>query len=67
MKVIFGNIEFGDFKKGNDLYPIALIKEHYITKEIEDTEIELFAWENHCEYVVPSQYRGEIYFVQEAA
>lgn len=61
MKVIFGNMEFGEFKKGDDLYPVALVYDYFI-KEIEDTEIEIFAWERGLEYVVPSEYKGEIYY-----
>jgi hypothetical protein len=65
MKVIFGSIEFGDFVKCGDKYPMALVK-NYFTKDIEEDEIEDYAWENRCEYVVPSEFRGEIYFIQEA-
>lgn len=65
MKVIFGSIEFGDFVKCGDKYPMALVK-NYFTKDIEGDEIEDYAWKNHCEYVVPSEFRGEIYFIQEA-
>lgn len=63
MKVIFGSIEFGDFVKCGDKYPMALVKD-YITKDMDETDIETYAWENHCEYVVPGEFRGEIYFVR---
>lgn len=65
MKVIFGSIEFGDFVKCGDKYPMALVK-NYFTKDIDEDEIEDYAWENRCEYVVPSEFIGEIYFIQEA-
>ena len=65
MKVIFGSIEFGDFVKCGDKYPMALVK-NYFTMYIKEDEIEDYAWKNHCEYVVPSEFRGEIYFIQEA-
>ena len=67
MKVIFGNIEFGDFVKCGDRYPMALVKEVFAIEDLEDSDIESYAWENHCEYVVPHEFRGEIYFIKGAA
>mgnify|MGYP006285552259 CR=1 FL=1 len=66
MKVIFGSIEFGDFVKCGDRYPMALVGD-YITKEIDSDDIEAYAWENKCEYVVPTEFKGEIYFIKGKA
>lgn len=63
----FGNMEFGDFVKGDDYYPIALIHEVQETRE--------FATEDEADaYMVEQMYSGyvdanskniEIYFAKK--
>jgi hypothetical protein len=49
----FGNIEFGDFCKGDDQYPIALIHEVQNTRE--------FATEEEADaYMVEHKYSGYV-------
>ena len=59
----YGRFEFGDFKKGSDLYPCAFV--HEIQKKIElneeDIEVYLDTY-GYESYLVPSEYNGELLF-----
>ena len=59
----YGRFEFGDFKKGSDLYPCAIV--HEIEKKIElneeDIEVYLDTY-GYESYLVPSEYNGELLF-----
>lgn len=49
----FGDIEFGDFAKGDDYYPVALIRAVHEVRE--------FATEDEADnYMVENQYSGYI-------
>ena len=60
--VWLGNFEFGEFKKGNDLYPITIIHRLDDIVKLAPEEIEDVAWQRGLEYLVPSEYRGEIVY-----
>jgi hypothetical protein len=60
---LFGNIEVGDFVRGNDRYPCAII--HSINEKmyIEEDEIEDFMVINkHDGYLVPSEWKFEVFY-----
>ena len=61
--VVFGNLEFGDFKKGDDLYPMLII--HNIVEKvyIEEDEIEDFREiNNYDSWYVPDLWKGEVMY-----
>lgn len=64
--VWLGNFEFGEFKKGNDLYPVTIIHRLDDILRLDPAEIEDVAWDRGLEYLVPSEYRGEIVYARGA-
>ena len=61
--VLFGDFEFGDFKKGNDLYPMLIV--HRINEKvyIEEDEIEDFREiNNHDSWYIPDIWTGEVMY-----
>jgi len=64
--VWLGNFEFGEFKKGDDLYPITIIHRLDDIVKLSEEEIEDVAWARGLEYLVPSEYKGEIVFTRGA-
>ena len=64
--VWLGNFEFGEFKKGNDLYPVTIIHRLDDILRLAPEDIEDVAWERGLEYLVPEEYRGEIVYARGA-
>jgi hypothetical protein len=64
--VWLGDFEFGEFKKGEDLYPVAIIHRLDDIVKLAPDDIEDVAWERGLEYLVPSEYRGEIVYAKGA-
>lgn len=67
IQIWFGNIEFGDFQKGHDSYPCALV--HRINEKAMLTEKEAddyMVQHHHDAYLIPSLYKGEIYYAKGA-
>ena len=65
-QVWYGNMEFGEFRKGNDLFPCALIHNIYSKVMLEEEDIEVYLDTYGYEsYLVPSEYKGEIYYSKE--
>lgn len=61
--VWFGRIEFGDFSKGRDCFPIALVKEIQEQQLMAAGEADDYMVEHHYDgYLIPSIFEGEIYF-----
>ena len=63
--VWYGRMEFGEFKKGADLFPCALIHEvlKRVMLEEEDIEVYLDTY-GYDSYLVPSEFKGEIYYTE---
>lgn len=62
-QVWFGNIEFGDFVKGHDSYSCALV--HDITEKamLDESEADDYMVAHHYDaYLIPSLYKGEIFY-----
>jgi len=66
LEVWFGDFEFGEFMKGNDAYPIAIIHCLDDIVKLAPEDIEDVAWARGLEYLVPSEYRGEIVYSRGA-
>lgn len=65
-QVWYGNMEFGEFRKGKDLFPCALIHNIYSKVMLEEEDIEVYLDTYGYEsYLVPSEYDGEIYYSKE--
>jgi len=65
-QVWYGDFEFGDFKKGSDLFPCAFV--HNIRSKVmleeEDIEVYLDTY-GYESYLVPSEFNGEVYFSKQ--
>jgi len=67
-QVWYGNMEFGEFKKGDDLFPCALIHEIRCKVMLEEEDIEVYLdTYGYDGYLVPSEFKGEIYYSKEQA
>ena len=64
--VWLGDFEFGEFKKGDDLYPIAIVHRLDDIKRLAPEDIEDYAWQMGVEWIVPEEYRGEIVYARGA-
>lgn len=64
--VWLGDFEFGEFKKGNDLYPVTIVHRLDDIVRLAPDDIEDVAWERGLEYLVPSEYKGEIVYARGA-
>lgn len=61
--VLFGNFSFGDFVKGNDSYPCAIVHEVQDQRVMSEDEADDFMVANHFDgYLIPSVFKGEIYY-----
>jgi len=64
--VWYGRFEFGDFKKGRDLFPCAFVHDIQRKIELDETDIEVYLDTYGYEsYLVPSEYQGEVYFSKQ--
>jgi hypothetical protein len=64
--VWLGDFEFGEFKKGDDLYLLTIIHRLDDIVRLAPDDIEDVAWERGLEYLVPSEYKGEIVYARGA-
>ena len=61
--VLFGRIEFGEFKKGDDLFPCAFVHEVQAKKFMDEDQADDYMVEHHFDgYLIPSLFKGEILF-----
>jgi len=61
--VLFGDIEFGDFCKGRDTFPCAVIHEIKCQLLMDETEADDFMVKHgYSGYLIPAEFKGEIYF-----
>jgi len=61
--VWFGNFEFGEFKKGSDFFPCAIV--HEVVEEKSMTELEADDYmiaNSYGGYLIPRTFNGEIYY-----
>lgn len=66
--VLFGNFSFGDFVKGNDRYPCAIIHEVQDQRVMAEDEADDYMVANHFDgYLIPAVFQGEIYHSKEDA
>jgi hypothetical protein len=62
-QVWFGNIEFGDFVKGRDSYPCALVHDISEKAMLSEEEADDYMVAHHYDsYLIPSLFKGEIYY-----
>ena len=66
VEVWFGEFEFGDFQKGNDLYPLTIIHRLDDIKRLAEDDIEDYACQMGVEWLVPAEYDGEIVYAKGA-
>lgn len=67
-QVWFGNIEFGEFIKGNDHFNCAIVHKIQAKLFMDESEADDFMVENHYDaYLIPKIYNGEIYYDKGAA
>lgn len=65
--VIFGSIEFGEFKKGDDLFPCAFVHQVQERKVMDEERADDYMVEHHFDgYLIPSLFKGEILYSQGA-
>lgn len=60
--VWYGRMEFGDFKKDNDTYPVALVHSIDLITLADSDEAEEYINKNNTEYLFPEIFKGEIMF-----
>ena len=61
--VLFGNIEFGDFCKGRDAFPCAVIYDIQCQLLMDESEADDFMVEHgYSGYLIPAEFKGEIFF-----
>jgi hypothetical protein len=66
--VLFGDIEFGDFLKdgGRDKFPCAIVHEIQCQLMMEEEEADDFMVKHsYGGYLIPAEFKGEIYFSGE--
>lgn len=64
-QVWFGRIDFGDFVKGHDSYPCALIHKIQEKAMLNESEADDYMVKHHYDsYLIPSLYKGEIYYAE---
>lgn len=67
-QVWFGNIEFGEFIKGNDHFNCAIVHKIQAKLFMDESEADDFMVENNYDaYLIPKIYNGEIYYDKGAA
>ena len=68
VQVWFGQIEFGDFTKGKDSFPCALVHQVHEKTMLNESEADDYMVQHHYDaYLIPSIYNGEIYYSKGAA
>ena len=64
--VWFGEIEFGDFTKGKDTFPCAIVHEIQEHKFMDEEEADNYMAEHGFSgYLFPHVFQGEIYYSKE--
>lgn len=66
VEVWLGDFEFGQFKKGEDLYPMTIVHRLDDIKRLAPDDIEDYAWQMGVEWLVPEEYKGEIVYAKGA-
>ena len=64
-KVLFGEFEFGEMRKGKDTYPIAIIHSIYEQCSFADDSPHIDEYtsdQGHDGYLIPSEFKGEIVY-----
>lgn len=66
--ILFGNFSFGDFVKGKDRFPCAIVHKVLDQRVMSEDEADDFMMEHHYDgYLIPSIFQGEIYHSKEDA
>ena len=61
--ILFGDFEFGEFVKGRDSFPCAIIHEIQDVQVMAEDEADDFMADNHFSgYLIPAIFEGEIYY-----
>lgn len=62
-QVWYGRMTFGDLLVGQDKYPVALVHEIRCKVMLNEEDIEVYLdTYGYDSYLVPSEYKGEVYF-----
>ena len=65
--VLFGNFEFGEFVKGQDKFPCAIVHEIQDMQVMSEIQADEFMTSNHYDgYLIPKLFNGEIYYAEGA-